>query len=257
MPQKLLLLLIFGIALTQLSACKEDKVPIDSLQAIINNNSNLSPFDELIACAAGGQKDFMEDAQFPVSMFLKPHHLGITDLRYYETEKGTDDPNDLALFIEKDLADEPLLNGFLHRFKLPLPTEDKWARVSYIANDTLWYCKAVRLKYVEKPSEYAPQLFSVDTTEPLSPIFEWQDGEVKENVIYFQVISDQAGNAISGTYTYDLNFQFYKLNNVVLNVTHPDWSPQLSPNETYNFILMGVSDDNWVNLIIDGSFRTE
>ncbi len=239
------------------TACEKNKAPEGSLQAIINDNDDLTPFDELIACAAGGQAEFMEDADFPVSMFLKPHHLGITDLRYYETESGTDDPNDLNLFLEKDLSDEPLLNGFLHRFKLPLPEADKWARVSYIANDTLWYCKAVRLKYFDKPSEYAPQLLSVNTSDPLHPIFEWEDGILKENVIYFQVLSDKAGNAISGTYTTDLNFQFYELDNVVLNVTHPDWNPMLEANQEYNFILMGVSTDNWVNLIIDGSFKTE
>ena len=80
---------------------------------------------------------------------------------------------------------------------------------------------------------------------------------IPENVIYFQVISDTDNNLISGTYTIEKNFTFYDLDNVVFNITDPNANPTLEPNKTYNFTLMGVSEDNWVNLFMEKELRTE
>jgi len=192
-------------------SCKnqEDEKAL-SLQDYIEENSTLTPFNELVACAAGGQVGFLEDIDFPLNMFFYPE-LNASDFKYYETENENADPNDLNIFLEKEANDIDVFNGFLKRFPLPLPEKDVWARVSFIANDTLWYCKPVRIKYNSKPSEFAPQLCEVILDNPLEPAFEWQDGQADDNVIYFQVISDEDGNALSGTYTEELNFQYYNL----------------------------------------------
>ena len=73
------------------------------------------------------------------------------------------------------------------------------------------------------------------------------------NVIYFQVISDANNTLISGTYTIDKWFQYYNLANIVLNITIGT-PPNLIPSDEYNFTLMGVSEDNWVNLVVEKSF---
>jgi len=211
--------------------------------------------EDLPICAAGGHSGLLDDAA--VSMILKPHYLGISDLRYYESASADIDPQDLSQFIEKSAEEEALFNGFLHRFKLSAPKNDYWARVSFIANDTLWYCKAVKVKFHEQASVFNADWCSVDLNEPTEPRFVWEEGTTSNNIIFFHVISDQNGQAISGTYTRDLTFQFYDLSNVVLNVTHPDTNPILLPNDNYQFTLMGVSEDNWVNLIIQKDFRTE
>jgi len=44
------------------------------------------------------------------------------------------------------------------------------------------------------------------------------------------------------------------LGNVVLNVTPTNTTPILEIGKTYDFTLMGVSSDNWVNLIMDKKF---
>ena len=246
---------LFG--LLYILGCSKDanSDPI-SLQEYLDDHSELVAHDELIACAAGGQADFLADPEFPLSLFLKPHYLGVSDIRYYESSSPNIDPEDLSLFIEKEAKQESLFNGFLHRFKLP-PTEDTWARVSFIANDTLWYCKAIRFKFHEQASIFAPELCSVDLSTPVEPLFQWQEGNSQNNIIFFQVLSDQNGSAISGTYTTDPFFQFYNTSNVVLNVTHPGPTPVLEANKQYQFTLMGVSTDNWVNLIIQKAFTTE
>ncbi len=236
-------------------SCKKDDASESptTLQAVIEDQPNLTPFNELVACAAGGQEDFLDDEDFPLSMFFYPE-LNASDFKYYETERGDDDPNDLDLFLEKNASHEPLFNGFLRRFFLPKPEKDVWARVSFIANDTLWYCKPVRLKYFAKPTQYAPELCQVNLDNPTEPIFSWQDGMAGDNFIYFQVISDENDNALSGTYTNDLFFQYYDIDNVVFNVTRPGQVQPLQNGSSYNFTLMGVSNDNWVNLIMDKNF---
>ncbi|MFK7774210.1 MAG: hypothetical protein AB8F94_18825 [Saprospiraceae bacterium] len=239
-------------------SCKKDDTSDlpKTLQSFIEEQSNLTSFNELVACAAGGQEDFLDDDNFPLSVFFYPE-LNAADFKYYETENSDDDPNNLNLFLEKTASQEPLFNGFLRRFILPKPEQDVWARVSFTANDTLWYCKAVRLKYFEKPTQYAPELCQVDLSNSMEPIFSWQDGTADDNFIYFQVISDENNNALSGTYTNDSFFQYYNLDNVVFNVTRPGQVKPLQIGSTYHFTLMGVSNDNWVNLIVDKNFEVQ
>ena len=88
------------------------------------------------------------------------------------------------------------------------------------------------------------------------PNFSWEDGSYSDTKIYFQVVSDDENNLISGTYTFESMFQFYDLENVVLNITKgtPD---MLERSADYNFTLMGVSEDNWVNLFSQKSFRIQ
>ena len=94
----------------------------------------------------------------------------------------------------------------------------------------------------------------MDLSEPLQPTFTWQDESPNDNIIYFQIVSDENGNALSGTYTTERSFQFYELDNVVLNVTPPNTTPTLEVGKTYDFTLMGVSSENWVNVIMDKRF---
>lgn len=115
---------------------------------------------------------------------------------------------------------------------------------------------AIRLKFDDKPSEFAPSLVRIDQSNPLSPLFSWSDGRTPENEIYFQVIAEENDDLLSGTYTFEQQFQFYNLSNVVLNIRDLSPPPSLVPNRRYQFVLMGVSIDNWVNLIIQVPFET-
>ena len=80
--------------------------------------------------------------------------------------------------------------------------------------------------------------------------------KAKENEIYFQVLSTSENDFLSGTYTFDTWFQFYNLDNVVLNIT-TESKPSLDIDKEYNFTMMGVSIDNWVNLVIQKSFTAQ
>ncbi len=247
----------FCLVLFLISCDKENiSFPEGSLAAYIANNAQLAVSNQLIACAAGGQRSFLEDSLYPISVFFLPIE-DASNFRYFEApiDVGKEDLNQ---YQERNFRLEPLFNGYLRRFLHTGIDQEMWGRVTFIAGDSLHVCNAIRMKLLDKPSEFAPQL--VDISFPMaatSPKFSWTDGQLKENEIYFQVVSDQAGNLISGTYTYDTHFQFYELSNVVLNIRDINPAPTLAPNTTYDFTLMGISIDNWVNLIAQKAFTTQ
>lgn len=236
---------------------EDDKVITDnSLQSYVLENNSLLSFNELVACAAGGQKGFLDDDQLTLNIFFYPE-LGAVDYRYYETSDIDVDPLNLNAYKEVKVTSEPIFNGFLRRFALTKRTKEVWSRVSFIANDTLWYSKAIRIKESIKPTEFAPDLCKVDLLAPLEPVFTWEDGKATDNFVYFHVISDANGNALSGTYTNEKRFQYYHLDNVVFNVTRAGQAIPLEKEKNYTFTLMGVSQDNWVNLIMQKAFTSK
>ncbi len=251
------LLVIFFLACILLSCGeKEETLPTNTLATYIEENASLPLIrDSLIACAAGGQENFMVNEERPISIFYYPAG-NATDFKYFETASIEVNPDDLSQYQIKILPDAPILNGYLRHFSRAAIEQNIWCRVSFIKEERLHISNAIRLKYNDLPSEFNPELVEIDQAENLSPIFNWQDGRIAENAIYFQVISDADNNLLSGTYTFERQFQFYNLDNVVLNIRDINPVPTLVPDEDYNFLLMAVSSDNWVNLIIEKSFDT-
>ena len=90
----------------------------------------------------------------------------------------------------------------------------------------------------------------------IQPIFEWEDGRFDDTVIYFQAVLTENNDLLSSTYTFDKNFQYYNLDNVVLNITEVE-PPSLEENINYGFTLLAVSEDNWVNLFSEIVFSVE
>ena len=209
--------------------------------------------DSLIACAVGGQTQFLTDT--PISILFYPEGNAM-EFHYFETDNINVDPDDLANYQRVELPDEPLLNGYMHRFKRTALNENTWSRVSFVKDGNLHISNPVRLKYNDLPTEYNADILTIDQQTPLSPIFQWQDGRIDENQIYFQIVHDENNNLISGTYTFDQHFQFYDLSNVVLNVSPTSPTPSLAAGQKYSFVMLGVSIDSWVNLIVEGEFET-
>ena len=126
--------------------------------------------------------------------------------------------------------------------------------VTYVKEGVLRISEPIKLNNISKPTEYSDEV-TINYKTTLEPNFTWEDGTIKENVIYFEVITDVEDAFISGTYTTDRFFQYYDESNVLatpkINVTTPE---NLVADEIYNFTMMGVSEDNWVNLIIEEQF---
>ena len=237
-------------------SCNEDdnmSLNEETLAEYIELNNSLELAD-LIACAGGKEGGLFNIPNEPTSVFFYPI-VNATDFRYFEAENVADSL-DFSKYVLKDLDSEPVFNGYLWKFNNTAFTGEHIGIVTYKTPGKLHVCSPIRQKTNIKPTEVNPNLVTI-IDNGINPTFNWEDGTIQENVIYFQVISDADGNLISGTYTIDKTFTFYDLNNVVLNITDTLSTPMLEPNQAYQFTMMAVSEDNWVNLLIQRSFMTD
>ncbi len=223
----------------------------------LNDTTNLSQIlsttnfevGAVIACAAS-------DVNNPnqANVYFLPES-GATNFRLYETASVEVNPNDFSNYTEVLLEDTPFFNGFLREYAILL-NEEKWVVVTFQLNNEIKVSNPIRTKQVSKPSDFTQEI-EVNQSVSLMPQFSWTDNQFGDNAIYFQVVSDVAQNVFSATYTFESNFQYYNTSNVVLNVTQGN-PPDLESGLTYNFTLMDVSEDNWVNAItLNTNFTVE
>ncbi|WP_245224700.1 hypothetical protein [Pseudozobellia sp. WGM2] len=235
----------FLILVTILVGCSTDMDNRDSTleESLSDDNPVLN---NVIACAASNENDDL------VSVFFYPRD-GASNVKYFETENVNVDKNDFGNYYRIDLPTTDVFNGYLEKFEVAV-SEEKWVIVSFEEGGRTHLSNPIRLKQTTKPTEYLPQNVTVDQIEPRMPVFSWDDGQYSDSRIYFQVVSDVNNNLLSGTYTLDKSFQYYELENVVLNITKGTPSA-LKANTSYNFTLLAVSEDNWVNLFSEIDFN--
>ena len=201
--------------------------------------------DNVISCAASNENDGL------VSIYVYPRP-GVSNLRYFETETAEANKNDFSAYMEYTPPLLAVFNGYLKRFELEA-LQEKWVIVTFDELGKTHLSNPIRLKQRTKPTEYLPQNVSVNNASNM-PSFSWDDGRYDDTKIYFQVVSDAQDNLLSGTYTFEKMFQYYQLDNVVLNITKIA-PPTLKNDAPYNFTLLAVSEDNWVNLFSEISFN--
>jgi len=221
----------------------------------IVNDTNLFEYLEdktfevgaVIACAAS------EENTNNVLVFYYPEE-GATDIKLYESVDADIDPN---TFLNYELVNEestPFFNGYLGKFTRTLSVE-KWTIVTYELNGQIKVSNPIRIKQNTKPSVWSENVI-IDQSANMMPKFSWTNNAFGDNAIYFQVISDAQDNLLSGTYTYENEFQYYNTTNVVLNITIQT-PPNIIEGNFYKFTLMDVSEDNWVNGVIQKTFEAQ
>jgi len=249
--------ILFSFAIFAFSSCNDDLPSRGfTLESYADYHAELTTSDQLVACAAGGQDGILDTETYPISVLYYPFP-DAQDIRYYETENLLSDPEDLSTYEEKTLFREGLFGEFMGRFVLTEIVNDKYVRVSFRTQDTLWYSKAIQLRTNEKSTIYNPNLCAVDLTDKFQPVFTWDEGSTTENIIFFQLLVSENNTVYSGTYTEDPVFRYYDPSNVVFNVTKNFPVPTLTEGENLRFILMGIGADNWVNLISGINFTVE
>ncbi len=201
----------------------------------------------VIACASGSEEaDVIIAYAYP-----RP---GATELRYFETENTGVDPGDFNNYTEVVLPALDFFNGYLMKFERQTELE-RWAIITFMEEGKLHLSNPIRLKHMSQNTSFT-QMVTVDQSSPGMPVFNWNASAMGSDAIYFQVVADDRDNLLSGTYTFDTWFQYYELDNVVLNITR-ETPPDLIPGAEYSFTLMGVSEDNWVNTLDQIVFTTE
>ena len=201
----------------------------------------------VIACASS------DEITNEILTFYYPE-AGAKNVRFYETSSIEVNPNEFLNYKQIFLESEPFFNGYLGKFTQASATE-KWIIITFELNDEIKISNPIRTKQITKPTIWTNDVL-ISTLDPLMPNFSWEDNPFGDNAIYFQIISDIQNNLLSGTYTLENNFQYYNTNNVVLNITTQN-PPALITKTKYNFTLMDVSEDNWVNWVVQKSFDTK
>lgn len=204
--------------------------------------------DNVIACAASSQDGKL------THVFLYPRP-GATDIRYFETSSSEADKNNFAEYEEVETSPKDVFNGYLKRIDAEVP-EGKWVIVSFEEEGKIHLCNPIRIKKDSKPTEYLPENVQIEDSDAVTPLFLWTDGSYDDTIIYFQVVSTENNDLLSGTYTQEKIFRYYNTENVTLNITRSD-PPDLIIGNSYGFTLMGVSEDNWVNLFSERSFTLQ
>lgn len=226
-------------------SCSNTDDEIITLATYLNNNTFET--GAVIACAAS------DEISNEILTFYYSEE-GASNIRYYETETTQIDESDFSNYTRKQLQSEPFFNGYLGKFTQSSSIE-KWIIVTFELNNEIKISNPIRSKQITKPTVWNDNV-SINQNDVGMPNFMWDNNPFGDNAIYFQVISDAENNLLSGTYTYENHFQYYNTSNVVLNVT-TQTPPILISGNNYNFTLMDVSEDNWVNWVILKTFEAQ
>lgn len=241
--------LLFIIPLLILVSCLED----DGAEIIFDNEAILSDFledkifvnNEVIACAASDNA--ILDL---INVYFYPEE-GASNYRLYQS--WADDSQDFSSYGFVPVVSEPFFQGALRLFKLR--STCKWVTVVYEREGKVEISTPIRFKVNTQPTVWSEDI-TVNQETSLMPRFTWDILSEEHNAIFFEVLSTNNLELLSGTYTEENNFQYYNLNNVVLNITQGT-PPNLVKGETYIFTVMDVSLDNWVNQVIMSPFVAE
>ena len=241
--------LLYTFFLCSIVSCyKQESAPIiQDTEAVLSTFLEDKTYvnDEVIACAASNDMD--SDL---ISVFFYPE-AEATDFRLYES--WSEDALNFSSYNFVGLQSIPVFQGALRSFRLT--SNSKWFVVVFEKEGNIEISTPISNKYTIKPTIWTDEV-GINQMESGMPNFYWEHNSVGDNAIYFQVISAIDDSLLSGTYTYDNDFQYYKTDNVVLNVT-TQTPPDLIIGNEYNFTLMDVSLDNWVNLVIQKSFEAQ
>jgi hypothetical protein len=199
----------------------------------------------VIACAASNPENIEI-----VNIYFYPE-TGATNIQFFETNTTNIDSNDYANYQQLDISSEPFFNGYLRKFTRSFAL-DQWIIITYELDGEVKISNPIRTKNNSKPTIWTDEVV-INQDVSTMPTFSWTDNANGDNAIYFQVISTVTDDLLSGTYTFENQFQYYNTSNVVLNITNG--TPQdLTIGNSYKFTLMDVSEDNWVNTVIQDIF---
>ncbi len=238
------------------SSCGNNEEEYSNLREYLELNSDWGRSTAIIACAAGGGEFTAANPEAPISIFFYPETTAY-DFKYFETDNAEVNEKNTSNFKEVELESSDVFNGYLRRFAREMSDRNRWAIVSYRLNGEIWTCQPILLKAGEAPTPIVNDAVTIDETHTLNPKFSWVDEYAESNDIYFQVISDSSDDLVTGTYTFDMDFNFYEPEEFTPNITNPLITPTLKPGEFYNFTLMGVGEDNWVNMMSVRSFALD
>ena len=176
---------------------------------------------------------------------------GATNVRFFETNTTNVDKDDYTTYNELIINSTTLFDGFIYQFSRTF-AQEQWVIIAFELDGEAKLSNPIRTKNITKPTVWTDEVVINQETSKM-PKFTWEHNANGDNAIYFQVVSTVDNGLLSGTYTYENEFQYYDTSNVVLNISEENPSG-LTIDSSYKFTLMDVSEDNWVNTVIQDIF---
>ncbi|WP_405609247.1 hypothetical protein [Polaribacter sp. Asnod1-A03] len=236
----------FFISILLFSCAEDNDITVPrNLQEYIESTSD-GNFGDVVACAAS-------ISSTECYIFYYPEE-GATDIRYYEADSLNVDETDFSNYRRKVLTNSDVFGDKLGMFYRE-DEDDNWCLVTYMLDGELHKSNTIRLKNASSQTGWTDEV-AIAYPETLTPNFTWSDYGITDTTIYFQVISETEDDTfVSGTCTEDTFFQYYDTSNVVFNINEDDLpEDDLVEDTEYQFTMMAVSDDNWVNFVIEETF---
>lgn len=227
------------------TSCNNDDPTPTNLKSYLNSKSN--KIDDVIACAASSE----DEKQTLVYFYPRPN---TSNFRLYLANSSEILKTDTENYTLQNIEDKSAIGNTLRVFTINSEQQQVWAIVSFEENNQISYSNPINLKHISSPTIYNDDII---ITKNENPSFEWENILGKDNTtnaIFFEVINNNQNQLISGTYTLEPKYEYLNNQNVVLIIT-PENTTKLNPSEDYEFLVLGVSEDNWVNFISTTSFR--
>ena len=155
------------------------------------------------------------------------------------------------------MLDEELVFGLQFRQFSRVEDHESWYIVTYQIDDIIYRSDPIQLKNKSQPTVWkAATDLEVTFPETLVPLFTWSDFGITTNDRYFHLITTNSSSFISGVYTQQNSFKYNDFSNTTSNI-NTITPPDLILENTYKTKVLGISNENWVNLVIEKSFDIE
>jgi len=188
------IILCFGLLL---SCTIDQDDEVQTLKSYTNNRA--IERGAVIACAAS-DSDTGE-----IITFYYPE-LGAVNARIFQTLSVDVDETNFANYSQNPLASEPVFNGHLGKFTQS-DIQEKWIIVTFELDGEIKLSNPIKSKQITQPTIWTDAVV-IGQYETGMPNFSWENNVTGHNAIYFQVVSDRANNLLSGTYTFNNQFQY-------------------------------------------------
>jgi hypothetical protein len=227
----------------------EEPFVLGSLQEYFDEVS-LNETDKITSFAAS------ENGNENLSLIYVYPKTNAFNLRYYETENTSVNQNDFTKYRRKMLEEE-LVFGLKFRQFSRAEDHESWYIITYQIDDVIYRSDPIQLRNKTQPTVWKGGTdMEVTFPETLLPLFTWDDFGITTNDRYFHLVTTASSSFVSGVYTQQNTFKYNDFSNTTSNI-NTITPPDLIFEDTYRTKVLGISNTNWVNLIIEKSFDIE
>jgi hypothetical protein len=249
----------FYLALcTLMSACAKDPIiPTTSVDKVTLQDELVAHGSERIRtdafAFAGDHPSFereTDDAPIHVYAFIPE---GATRLTYYETDTLAF-RDSLNAYRRKEIEAETKSGDRFHRFAREASRRDRYARISYWYNDSLFLSPAMAIRSQSSPTS---KLGPVQAFYSSNGYFTFDWEQYPATTSYLLVLTDATATIRMALTTARSSFQFYDLRDTEHNFIPELRDPQLVDGATYTLTVYAISNRSWCNALTHTAFTYE